>query len=284
MKWISRVSVFVFALTVSHQVGAWGNDGHRITGYIADQLLSPKARIKLNQIMQGELLSTAATYPDAHKQELDVGFRYRGSRAWHFDDRPPCGSGSPLAQKAQWCPDRNCASDRIPELLKDIADVHSSPMEKKMGVRFVAHFVGDIHQPMHTAEYMDDRGGNMVHVFWQQGTTKRSGNLHSFWDTDMVRMVLRGQSETGFAASLIKKYEKDIPGWQSGTLENWIMEAHQIAREQAYGALGGFSCGNPFHRAEIGDDYISKGKDIVERQLVKAGVRIAHYLNRILDE
>jgi S1/P1 Nuclease len=55
--------------------------------------------------------------------------------------------------------------------------------EKRIALRFVAHLVGDIHQPLH-AGFAEDRGDNSVDVRFNG----RKTNLHSLWDTGLVEL------------------------------------------------------------------------------------------------
>jgi hypothetical protein len=62
--------------------------------------------------------------------------------------------------------------------------------EKRVALRFVAHLVGDTHQPLH-AGFAEDHGGNSVDV----RVNGRKENLHSFWDTALVELEQGTPSE-----------------------------------------------------------------------------------------
>lgn len=55
--------------------------------------------------------------------------------------------------------------------------------EKRIALRFVAHLVGDIHQPLHSG-FAEDLGGNSVDVPFNG----RKENLHALWDTGLVEL------------------------------------------------------------------------------------------------
>jgi hypothetical protein len=67
-------------------------------------------------------------------------------------------------------------------------------------------------------------------------------------------------------------------GWSKGTPEDWATESLQLAKK-AY-CLPGTSTAMP-SGAKLADDYCRMALPIIQRQLAKAGVRIAWTLNEI---
>ena len=92
--------------------------------------------------------------------------------------------------------------------------------EKRIALRFVAHLVGDIHQPLH-AGFAEDRGGNSVDVRFNG----RKMNLHSLWDTALVELEqgipaeIAARSKLKLAARSISSGSKDLR--QTGRLNRW---------------------------------------------------------------
>ena len=86
--------------------------------------------------------------------------------------------------------------------------------EKRIALRFVAHLVGDIHQPLH-AGFAEDRGGNGVEVRFNG----RKESLHSLWDTALVELEQGTPAEisAGIQAAVSND---DRQQWQQGTLAN----------------------------------------------------------------
>ena len=54
-------------------VWGWGNEGHRVTGLVANELLTPKARIRLNQLVPGINLGEFASQMDIQREALEIG-------------------------------------------------------------------------------------------------------------------------------------------------------------------------------------------------------------------
>lgn len=251
---------------------AWGGEGHRITGHIAEALLTPKARIRLHQITGGATLDQLSTYMDEHKNEL--GPRVR---KWHYDNAPVCAT----APIAAYCPTGDCASQQIERLERVLGSPTSTVDEKREAVVFLSHLVGDIHQPLHAADN-GDKGGNEIYVEGRGGYSK---NLHKLWDSDFVKRALRGSSEAVYAERLRTAFADRIPGWQQGRTVDWMAESRGYAIQEAYGMLEGFSCnghGSPAAVA-ITPAYRAAAEKRVQEQLVKGGARLAYMVNQLLD-
>jgi hypothetical protein len=90
-----------------------------------------------------------------------------------------------------------------------------------------------------------------------------------------------------YSQVLLRKYAKDIEAWRGGSTESWARETHRIGRDTAYAALPGFSCGSKtaINRVAIDltDRYVADAQAAVEKQLARAGIRLAHVLNSALD-
>lgn len=255
---------------------AWGAKGHRITGLIAKELLTDEARKSLKAIMGSDELGKFALYMDEQKLALEK--RMPGTRQWHYDDIPVCGS----VPKNQYCPSGNCASTQITHHYGVLVDPDSSKAEKQFAIYVLTHMVGDIHQPLHSSDN-DDRGGNNVKVQlpWSRNAKL---NLHGIWDTDLIAHKFGDESEIAVAKRLVATYGDSITGWQKGKVSTWVNESHRIAEDVAY-SLPDFACDTQFPgRVTISQAYVDKADATIEEQLAKAGARIAYILNRALGE
>jgi len=268
---------------------AWGADGHRTTGYIAQPLLSPVARTELLALM-GEIdVPKWSTWMDEQRDRLKK--EVPGSNQWHYDDRPVCGIP---VDKAEYCPNGDCASEQADRLMGVLANPDSPVEARRQAVLMLVHIVGDIHQPLHAGEN-HDQGGNQVRITLVGPLFPT--NLHAVWDSDLVNMVLwRGtaaarQGETmvrGNAKALALQYATDFPGWRKGTLDAWMEESRALSRRWVYDPLPSFQCGLPTQAKgsgpmELPAAYLEGGRRLVPQQLARAGVRIAEVLNTTLE-
>jgi S1/P1 Nuclease len=148
-----------------------------------------------------------------------------------------------------------------------IADRNAPIMVRRVALYYVAHLVGDMHQPLHTSR-AGDRGGIDLPVSYRGATT----NLHFFWDTDLVEL------ETGTDEEIAKRLvanltEEERFKWQAGDPIQWTNESLTLVRSHAY---------NTGPSGELSDDYVEKARPIVRIRLAQAGLRLAWLLNNAL--
>lgn len=139
--------------------------------------------------------------------------------------------------------------------------------EKRIALRFVAHLVGDIHQPLH-AGFAEDRGGNSVDVRFNG----RKENLHSLWDTALVELEQGTPSEIA-ARIQAGVTSDDIQQGQQGTPADWALESLAIVRTQIYRLPAS---------GEIDATYIEAARAVIRSRLAQAGARLAWVLNGTL--
>ncbi|GGY21113.1 S1/P1 nuclease [Paludibacterium paludis] len=254
------------------QALAWGQEGHRVTGYVAQSLLTTEARKQVAKLIPAADFSDLALYMDVHKSELKVTLP--GSDTWHYTDLPVCKDDS-----EDPCPDGNCATVKIDEYAAVLADKKAPVAARRQALVFLLHMVGDIHQPLHAADH-HDRGGNDIKL-----SGSGANNLHSFWDTAVVRNVLNGEDEQSWASEALSANMRNIATWQKGTAADWVNESNGYARDLTYAKLPGFSCGTEYTKSiTLPRSYITASQDLVRSQLVKGGARIAYVINRALDK
>jgi hypothetical protein len=172
----------------------WGSKGHEIIAVVAETHLTDTARKRIKELLpQGTTLADATTWPDkAGRQIPDMD-------SYHFINFPKDAN---TYDQQRDCKLRNCIIEAIGSYVQVLKS--SAPRnEKCTAVRFMAHLVGDIHQPLH-AGFAKDRGGNTVDVRFN----RRKENLHSLWDTALVEL-------------------------EQGTPAEWSLESLAIVRAQA---------------------------------------------------
>jgi hypothetical protein len=152
---------------------------------------------------------------------------------------------------------------------------NASSAEKLASLKFLAHWVGDIHQPLHVS-FEDDRGGNSIPVTGICGT-----NLHAAWVTCLVLRAV-GEDVNEAATELMKTITPArIESWSHSEPMDWANESFAIA-EQAqtkYCIRQGASCEQPSGKVTIDAAYVVANAPIVRERLQKAGVRLAHLLD-----
>lgn len=282
----SRLLLFVvIALACAPGALAWGPQGHRTVGAVADQLLSPAARTLVSELLQGDLDKFGNRSGRTSLEEVSVwADELHGTAAaepaWHYDDLPICGGRS----EARYCPDGQCNSEQITRLTRVLADTRASLHERNEALKWVVHLVGDIHQPLHAADNAD-HGGNRVRVALTGLRTRGRETLHRAWDTELVPPALhaRGrQQPPPDIAGLTQEATRLARDAGQGTPETWARESNNLARNVAYN-YAGFACNSVPPAIVILDArYQQEAVPIVRERLLLAGARLAALLNQTL--
>ena len=182
--------------------------------------------------------------------------------------RPPLPPGT-LASNG---PPKGCIVDKINQFLAELKNPKTDYEERLFALKFLLHFVGDLHQPLHTADN-NDRGGNEVKVW----SGSKSLSLHHLWDTDFVRALARKPVVLS-QVLLMQITPAQAASWRAGTPEEWAWEAFAIGQEHAYGDPP-LSAGES---QQLDRAYVKQAETHVALQLSRAGVRLAHLLNQAL--
>ena len=161
---------------------------------------------------------------------------------WHYIDIPRgAAKGTYVCDPAQ-----SCITLALAAQVKTLQDPSSDPAARANALRFIIHFAGDIHQPLH-ASTNNDRGGNCVPITFfgqkpletNQITATYELNLHGVWDTQLVEHIAGIETVEQFAAAIDKKFKPQFATWQSEGInfDNWAWESHEDAEQIAYGQL-----------------------------------------------
>ena len=238
---------------------AWSQTGHRVTGAIADQYLGPRARAAVKDILGTESLAESTTWPD-FMRSAPGNFWQKEANPWHYVTVPV---GQTYQQAG--APPQGDAYTALKRFSETVRDPKAPLADRQTALRFIAHIVGDLAQPLHVGNGTD-RGGNSVKVTFFGKPT----NLHSVWDNDMVES--EGLSYTEMTQWLQAAATPDqLRAWSSPDPMQWISDSVAV-RDRIYPT-------NP----ELGYSYIFEHRETVRQQLSKGGLRLAAYLNMLFD-
>lgn len=295
--WLAAISLCLFCTGAL----AWGKDGHRVVGIVADSFLSAKARLAVHKIMGSDSLADVANWMDEVRQTPQGD----AMRNWHFDNVNVCTQGPAP------CPKGECASQQIEHALQTLrlgaSQNLANPAAQTPGfpaapgvpasldaLRVLVHLVGDIHQPLHAADN-GDHGGNGVTILNRQACVDRESNklvackLHQYWDSNLVRKAMRGRSEKQFALGLSSKISPAEPTTGSAGATNassaaqvaaWIGQSNTLAKSTVY-HYDQFACHAAGAEVTLGNAYDEAALVVVRQQLALAGVRLAGLLNAV---
>jgi hypothetical protein len=270
MRFLAQLAVAVAALLSYSTSWAWGAEGHRMVGYIADAELSPKARIAVRRLMGDDSLASVANWMDDVRPTPEG----RAMQRWHYVTKKVCGTGEPS------CKNGNCVTEKIEWARSELRSG-----DQMLALRVLVHLVGDVHQPLHAADN-GDFGGNGVTV--SNRTCREFGSpepsackLHTYWDTNLVKAALRGSSEAKAAQSWASAVGA-LPSTDPRDPASWADESFALAMTTTY-AFDGFACKKGKQAFEATASYDAAGVEVVRQRIAIAGKRLARELNAAFE-
>jgi hypothetical protein len=308
--------LFVVAAGLAPSAWGWGCTGHQVVAVIAEKHLNPRARDMVAQILAAGPIdpalrrycgaNTLDAFADSSTWADDQRSVQPATAGWHYIDIP---RGVATGDLAPYCPpSTSCITRAIDEQMAIVRNSNASAQARADALRYIIHFFGDLHQPLH-ATSNNDLGGNCVPVSFfgaapqEKNVAKESyaPNLHGIWDTDILERFADGKTPRQFADEMSIRFKARIPAWLRERVDvvSWAWESHQVAEESVYGALPRKvaietrvevnACSDAEHistrmlnlHEQIGADYQAAAESVIQEQLTKAGIRLAAALNAV---
>lgn len=241
---------------------SWGVTGHHAIGKIAENHLNPNAKAAVKDLLGNESMADVSTWADQIRMKPE--FKY--TTPWHYINLPLGLNYAEFKDRVEHMTEDNVYSATLKQE-QILMDSSSSRDKKADALKYIIHFVGDLHQPMHISR-AEDQGGNTIKVDYDGKET----NLHSLWDTKLVEH--QGLNYEDLAAKYDHISDEKIKQWQADPLIKWMWESYQISSilykevDEANGH-------------QIDENYYEKHLPIVEVRIQQAGVRLAGVLNDI---
>lgn len=268
-----RITPLLLLLAVSSQAFAWGSKGHAVTAEIAERGLSPNVAAQVRALNFSAPLRDVASLPDDWRADETKGLRPGDTGALHYSNVP---NDQPPFDRARDCKDDQCVVAAIEKYAAVLKDKTQPRDKRREALIYVVHFIGDLHQPMHSAggkvkddttgQMVLDRGGNLVKIRLLGVET----NLHSAWDGLLVDW---GPATVDDYATYLLTFEmrgRSPEEIQRGTIEDWFNESHYAAVHYAYDIGNG----------TLGPEYAKKNIGIIYERLLRGGLR----LRRVLED
>jgi hypothetical protein len=239
----------------------WGVQGHRIVGQVADSYLTAKARIAVQKILGNESMAMASNWADFIKSDSAYDSIYR----WHYIN---VDAGLSSVQLHAYLAKDTVADiyTKMNFLIRELKNKKLPQDKKKMYLKFLIHFVGDVHQPFHVGHH-EDLGGNKVSIVW----FNNPGNLHALWDDQLINF--QQLSYTEYTNAINHTTQKQRLAWQKQPVSEWVIESYVLA-EQFYSEIK-----QPDQKLSY--RYNFDHVQVLNERLLKAGVRLAGLLNQI---
>jgi hypothetical protein len=301
------------ALMAPSPARAWGCKGHETVALIAEKHLSPEARefvltlLKENPVdpqfkrycgsAVNDPMGDASTWADDVRPERNNG-------PWHYIDIPR-GAARGDGNLAPYCGKEGCVNEALAAQIAILKNKSAEPAKRAEALRYIIHFVGDLHQPLHSTTN-DDEGGNCVPLKYFRRKAREhnhgfSPNLHSIWDSAILDRDAEGADSHEYAERLDETYASSFEQWQRAGIhiDDWIWESHDYAEKNVYAPLTptvAIEQPMPVHvctddnniGARLLDEHIAvselyqdQAAPIAELRIAQAGIRLALILNDI---
>ena len=312
-RWI-LLAAFILVLSPA-RAWPWGCEGHQAVAIIAEKHMSAHALEMANKLLQSnpidpalsrfcvgaglDLMADSATWPD------DLRKARPEASPWHYIDIP---RDAPRSAVTDSCSPAGCVTAAITHQVELLRSDSTDPRVRADALRFIIHFVGDLHMPLHCISN-DDEGGNCVPInFFGNPPVERNPqfetyapNLHGIWDYGIIQRM-KGQQPVGdWAASLDQQFSTRAGAVEKAgiNVEDWAWEGHELANSVVYGKLPVAipvektvevkSCADDNHIStrmlkldeHVTQSYVDAVAPTINEQIAKAGIRLAMVLNQI---
>ncbi|PUZ49244.1 hypothetical protein GQ55_7G311000 [Panicum hallii var. hallii] len=256
---------------------AWGKEGHYMVCKIAESFLTEQASTAVKNLLPGWAggdLAETCSWADQQR------FRYRWSSPLHFADTP----GDCKFDYARDCHNTKgekdmCVVGAINNYTAALKD-SSSPYDPTESLMFLAHFVGDVHQPLHCG-HTEDLGGNTIIVHWY----RRKSNLHHVWDVNIIETAMKDFYDNDLS-TMIQAIQQNITEEWANEEKQWETCrsrtktcADKYAEESAKLACKAYE--GVEQDSTLEDDYFFAALPVVQKRIAQGGVRLAAILNKL---
>ena len=248
----------IFA-AIALNASAWSQKGHDVTAYIAEQHLTPRTAAAVDSLLEGQSMVYWANWLDNASHTPAMAY----TKTWHYRnvDEGDTYESAPA----------NPAGDVVTAIkaqMETLADANTSLADKNLALKILVHLTGDMHQPMHMG-HATDLGGNRTKLkFFGRDT-----NLHSIWDSSLLESGHKW-SYTEWQQQIDRATPEQEREIVAGTVDDWARETLPIARDAYTYYQPGLN---------VSYDQVARATPIIERQLLRGGLRLAHLLNTLFD-
>jgi len=290
----------VFLLVFCGSVYGWGEDGHALVASIAQTLLTDEAskfvREHLPWYTSGNISMLASwpdyiIYPDTNPVDY---LNWQWSKQLHYVDTKDWACTYDRDQDCNWSGGQECVDGSIQNYTARLADSQQDDIQRQEALKFLVHFIGDAHQPLH-AGFSGDRGGNSIRGrFFNKET-----NLHSLWDTVMIERRISQDFDSkpsqylDYLVNQMKtRYAQNISDWTKcpssdesrylACSTQWILEDAKINCDIVYRDENNqpMSVSKEF---DLGQTYYNTRMVILEQRLIQGGLRLGTVINKIVQ-
>jgi len=249
------ITLSFLLLTIS--LSAYDAVGHRIVADIAYQNLTKKARLQVDNVLGKHGIIFEATWADEVRSDKKYAYSYK----WHFQNLRDSLTSNDLKQLLD---NPKSQGEHLFFAIDTLKQRLQTDKKDAEALKFLVHFVADLHQPMHLGR-LQDLGGNKVSTNWFGKTI----NLHSLWDSYIIESNKMSYSE--YSRYLQDKFEPSKAAIKKYSVLQSV-EASYAIRTQIY--QYDYSNTNNYH-------YVYFFAEKQDEMLYRGGIQLANILNTI---
>ncbi|KQY26725.1 S1/P1 nuclease [Rhizobium sp. Root482] len=238
---------------------AWGVKGHVIVAIIAEQHLTPRALAAVGELLAEEGKSSMADVANWADGVRRLKIPIQPSHSVRID-----GGYEPYNPRD--CGKNYCILAAIDANIEVLRDPKARTEARVMALKYLIHFVGDIHMPMHATE-----AGRGLKVIFR----KREVTLHKVWDTYIVT------NQRGDVRTLAQRVQESGKRYLANKITpiDWALEGRDITRDVI---LVGTLANPTAAPVVLPSTYAEDNWPVVKERLNLAGLRLANLLNDVL--
>jgi hypothetical protein len=265
----------------STSVNAWGSIGHIAVAKIAQNNLTDFATKSISNIIPDGDMGLVANWAD----------QIRNMPEWHWTE--PLHFIDTNDWMCNYVRERDCynmlgnfeycvdgAIQNYTSLLKN-TEHNGLTNNNDEYLKFIIHFVGDIHQPLHCG-FKTDRGGNSIHIHFNNHST----NLHALWDSGLISKRINDDFNNDYN-EWIKYLLQNTPHYNLtddciGCSQLWGNTSAKLSCEYAYVHEDGIT--HIKSGDYLNDEYYKRNIIVIEKQIIYAGYRLSNLLNYLYND
>lgn len=265
---------FITMMFFATSCWAWGFLGHQSAAKIAWDLLDTNTKTKISKILNQQDFVKVSTWADQARAEQA---EWKFTIWYHFEKAPDNFSYlDNLKRQDQNTRKLGGLIEALYVSEDTLRNTQASDFDKENAMKFLIHFIADIHQPLHTGR-IEDNSGNKIPVKWLGFDM----NLHQIWDSQIILLahkdILAGQSpdqQIQIYSDYLQSHFKNFKVTPDlfARYDDWMHES-MLPRADAYS-----------NKDLPEEKYAALFSETVDSRVYLAGLRIAYTLNRILNE
>ncbi|MGY6554280.1 MAG: S1/P1 nuclease [Wenzhouxiangella sp.] len=277
MSWTLFARLFsllglIFLLLSASPAQAWSRFGHEVAGHLAYHDLSPAARAAVADLLGEETLASVGSWADQVRSERPE------TAPMHFMNGP---IDVLVPSEADFTVPQGNVYSAILGYSQMLVDESLPRSERVEALKFLVHFVADLHQPLHVG-FLEDRGANDVPVLYRGEVI----NLHRYWDNEIFDKPRLRFDSREYAAVLLARFgDHERATWaEQSNPRDWVIEARRYIFSGIYPKPRSDATTADHGPIPVIDaSYAAVWLPVAERQLARTGARLAWTLNQLFE-